>query len=75
MKKFIPAEKLAKKARRELNSQKRNVWGTLNPVTRVPAGPGIHNRKKLRKEDRDPSPELFLSGTLVFYGSPQRRSL
>ncbi len=60
MKKFIPGEKLSKKTQHELNGHMRKTWGTLNPVTRAPADPKVYNRKKLRKDDYDSSPELFL---------------
>lgn len=69
MKKFIPAEKLAKKARRELNGRGRKTWGTLNPVTRMPADPRVYNRKKLRKEDHDSSPELFCLVRFIYAAS------
>lgn len=46
MKKFIPEEKLGKKARRELNRAKRGGWGGINPVTRKPPNPRSYNRKK-----------------------------
>ncbi|MHB1151082.1 MAG: hypothetical protein ACYCWE_02405 [Eubacteriales bacterium] len=59
MEKFIPREKLSKKTQRELNRHMRKAWGTLNPVTRAPADPKVYNRKKLRKDDYDSSPELF----------------
>ncbi len=59
MKKFIPGEKLSKKATRELNRNMRKTWGALNPVTRAPADRKVYNRKKLRKDDYDSSPELF----------------
>lgn len=58
--KFIPREKLSKKARKELNSMARKTWGEINPVTRKPANPKVYNRKKLRK-DGESFPELFHS--------------
>jgi|GEM_PF-1377399 hypothetical protein len=61
MEKFIPREKLSKKAQRELNNKMRKTWGTLNPVTRTPANPKAYNRKKLRKNE-DSFPELFWCG-------------
>lgn len=48
MEKFIPYEKLSKKKRRELDQQKRNTWGELNPVTRKPENPKAYNRRKAR---------------------------
>ena len=34
MEKFIPYEKLSKKAKRELDQKNRGTWGNVNPVTR-----------------------------------------
>ncbi|MDD4774614.1 MAG: hypothetical protein PHZ09_13590 [Eubacteriales bacterium] len=53
MRKFVPREKLSKKAKRELDKQARKMWGTLNPVTRKAADPGIYKRKRFRIEDYD----------------------
>lgn len=60
MGKFIPGKKLSKKAQRGLNDHMRKMWGTMNPVTRTPVNPKVYNRKKLRKDDYDSSPKLFL---------------
>lgn len=49
MGKFIPYEKLSKKAKRELDLKKRGTWGGLNPVTRVPPNPKAYNRRKAQK--------------------------
>lgn len=51
MEKFIPREKLSKKAKRELNVKKRRTWGALKPVTRKPENPKVYNRKKAQQED------------------------
>ena len=59
MKQFIPYEKLAKKAKRELNKTGRVRWA-INPVTRKPPNPKAYNRKKSRQGDDD-----FLTG--IFY--------
>lgn len=55
MKKFIPKEKLSKKAQQELNRTKRRTWGALNPATRKPENPKAYNRKKVQKGDDDSS--------------------
>lgn len=34
MEKFVPYEKLSKKARRELDAQNRGTWGNVKPVSR-----------------------------------------
>lgn len=59
MKKFVPKEKLSKKAKRELNALQRKGWNGINPVTRKPENPKAYNRKKLRRNDYD-SGEAFL---------------
>lgn len=52
MQRFIPAEKMGKKARKELAKARRRSWGPLNPVTRKPENPKAYNRKKTRREER-----------------------
>ena len=51
MERFIPKNKLSKKAKKALNSAQRQTWGCLNPVTRRPENPKAYNRKKVRKGD------------------------
>lgn len=41
---FIPYEKLSKKAKRQLNANKRGSWGAISPVTRMPPNPKAYNR-------------------------------
>ena len=53
MQKFIPKEKLGKKAQRELNRAKRKTWGALNPVTRKPENPKAYHRQKVQKGEDD----------------------
>lgn len=53
MDKFIPFEKLSKKERKRLNSEKRTSW-SLNPVTRKPDNPKAYKRKETHLEDDDP---------------------
>lgn len=55
MKKFIPYEKLSKKKKRELNEQRRNSWGTLNPVTRKTKNIKAYDRAKNRRRRDDDS--------------------
>ena len=45
MKKFIPKEKLSKKARRELDNEQRTTW-TFSPVTKRVESKKLYNRKK-----------------------------
>lgn len=51
MERFIPEEKMSKKARRALYSVRRKNWGTLNPVTKKEESKKIYNRKRMRKEE------------------------
>ena len=45
MAKFISREKLSKKARRELDNQKRAVWA-FSPTTRKVESKKLYNRRK-----------------------------
>lgn len=53
MEKFIPFEKRSKKEQKKCNAQRRNTWGTLNPVTRKSENPKAYNRRKARKWSDD----------------------
>lgn len=59
MEKFIPKEKLSKKAKKALNARQRKDWNGLNPVTRRPENPKAYNRKKLRREKFNDEAFLF----------------
>ena len=61
MQKFVPYEKLSKKAKRELDRKKRGTWGGLNPVTRMPPNPRAYDRRKAQnwRKDSDPAPFVF----------------
>jgi len=65
MQKFIPREKMSKKARRQLDNAQRQTWG-INPVSRVTKDKKKYDRKALRRIDDDaglccnmPYPILF----------------
>ena len=45
MKKFIPKEKLSKKARKQLDSEQRTTW-TFSPVTKKVESKKLYNRKR-----------------------------
>ena len=45
MKKFIPKEKLGKKARKQLDSERRTTW-TFSPVTKKVDSKKLYNRKR-----------------------------
>ena len=59
--KFVPKDKLSKKARREQNAQRRETWD-FSPVSRV-----IPNKKKMNK--RDPHSERAKAEWGVFLQS------
>jgi len=59
MDKYIPKEKLGKKARRKLNAEGRGTWGAINPVTRKEKNEKAYNRKKARGEMDFHPGELF----------------
>ena len=58
MKKFVPYRKLSKKKRRELDRERRNTWGSLNPVTRSTANPKAYKREKARDWEHDDFPPV-----------------
>jgi len=45
MEKFIPREKLSRKARKKLDSRKRASW-SISPVTRKVASKKLYSRKR-----------------------------
>ena len=45
MKKFIPKEKLGKKARKQLDTKQRSTW-TFSPVTKKVESKKLYNRKR-----------------------------
>ena len=47
--KFVSRDKMSKKDRKELDSQKRNTWGSTNPVTRVQPNKKAYDRKRDKK--------------------------
>lgn len=57
--KFIPYEKLSKKARRQLDAAKRRSWGALSPVTRKSRNKKYDERQKVRKDDFFDGPFLI----------------
>lgn len=59
MKKFIPYEKLSKKAKRALDAKRRGSWGALSPVTRRTENPKAYDRQKARRWMNDPSSGPF----------------
>lgn len=49
MEKFVPYEKLSKKARRALNAKSRGTWGNVKPVSRREENPKAYRRHPKHK--------------------------
>lgn len=60
MEKFIPRQKLSKKAKRALDNAQRATWGAFNPVTRKTKNPKAYDRKK-------PPLDHDLDGGIFYY--------
>jgi hypothetical protein len=60
MGRFIPKEKLCKKARKELYSKDRKTWGNVSPITRKVESKKVYNRKKAQMRIDDFPSEPFL---------------
>ena len=52
MAKFISREKLSKKARKELDNQKRTVWA-FSPTTKKVENKKLYSRKKSARASKD----------------------
>lgn len=48
MKKFVPYEKMSKKQKRELDSQRRGSWQGVSPVTRIAETDKKHYSRKIK---------------------------
>ena len=66
MKKFIPKEKLSKKARKQLDSEQRATW-TLSPVTKKVESKKLYNRKRKAHDRYDDYGMGFSQLSLDFY--------
>lgn len=60
MAKFIPKDKLSKKAQKELNRQRRVTWG-FSPVTKTVDNRKIYSRKQKAQNREDDGLGVFLS--------------
>ena len=58
MEKFIPKEKMSKKARKALEAQKRSTWG-FSPVTRHVESKKVYSRKKNSRVRYEDEREFF----------------
>ena len=66
MKKFIPKEKLGKKARKQLDSEQRTIW-TFSPVTKKVESKKLYNRKRKDHDRYDDYGMGFSQLSLDFY--------
>ena len=66
MKKFIPKEKLSKKARKQLDSEQRATW-TFSPVTKKVESKKLYNRKRRAYDRYDDYVMGFSQLSLDFY--------
>ena len=68
MEKFIPKEKLGKKARKALHLRNRATWEGLNPATRRMESKKRYNRKKTRIMEKNQYPGFdFTDGKTLFF--------
>lgn len=63
MGKFIANEKLSKKARKELDSQRRVLW-EVPPTTKVIESKKLYNRKRKQHLNRDDFSAAFFIGVI-----------
>jgi hypothetical protein len=49
MEKYIPYEKLSKKARSEYDKRKRRGWGEKSPITKKSENKKLYNRKRTER--------------------------
>ena len=64
MKRFIPREKLGKKARKQLDSEQRATWA-FSPVTKKVENKKLYNRKK-KPHDRYDDYECIIPRSCLF---------
>lgn len=64
MEKFIPKNKLSKKAKRQRDKDQRKTWDSLNPVTRQIESQKAYTRKKPSYQETDDM-RVFLWGKIV----------
>lgn len=55
---FIPKEKLSKKARRELNAARRTLW-IVSPISKKVKSKKVYNRKKSARLYREDTGRIF----------------
>ena len=75
MARFVPKDKLGRKARKELDRRRRKTW-EFSPVTKTVESGKLYNRKKIARDCRDDSTDDFflLSEAFAAYrGIPRGR--
>ena len=65
MKKFIPKEKLGKKARKQLDNKQRTTW-TFSPVTKKVESKKLYNRKRKAHDRYDDYGMGFFNGSMIW---------
>ena len=64
---FVPKDKLSKKARKELNRQRRVTWD-FSPVARTVESRKLYNRKRIARIRDENGPGSFFPG--IDWGGP-----
>ncbi len=59
MKGFVPKDRMSKKARKEMNREKRVLW-TVDPRTRVVESKKVYNRKRISRVPSDTGDPIFV---------------
>ena len=62
MDKFIPKDKLSKRARKALHLRNRATWEGVNPATRRMESKKLYNRKKTRIMEKNQYPGFDFTG-------------
>ncbi len=52
MKKFVPYEKLSKKAKRIEDNKRRGSWNGVNPVTKRAKNPNAYDRASFKRDSK-----------------------
>ena len=71
--KFVPQDKMSKKAQKELNDKKRGTWGNTNPVTKVQPNKKAYDRKRDSKVVMEESKNLNERELLLKYAGKFKR--
>ena len=72
MAKFVSREKLSKKARKELDNQKRTTWA-FSPATKKVESKKLYNRKRAQRLNRDDSSVVPFAFPVLLYQETARQ--